>query len=81
MQCYTAEDRNPEKHVCYTPDMSANRMKTIPAPLNTAIKKTLSALFWHTETEVSTTRWLPSRGTVNEEWYELSDKVTSLYAG
>jgi hypothetical protein len=67
MQCHTPEDRNPEEHVCYKPDRSANRMKTIPAPLKTVSEKTLPALYWHTKTAVSATRCLPSRGTVNEE--------------
>jgi hypothetical protein len=39
MQCHTAEDRNPEQNLCYTPGMSATQMKTIPAPLNKMSKK------------------------------------------
>ena len=66
-QCHIPEDRNPAQQACYTPDMSANRMKTISALLNAVSKKPLPALYWHTEMAVSATRCLLSRRTVNKE--------------
>jgi hypothetical protein len=58
MQCHTPEDRNPEQHACYTPDVCKSNENNSGAFKYSEYKKT--ALYWHTETAVSATRCLQS---------------------